>query len=55
MTFAAYIVDRNNSRINEMMSVFKSHSDLLLVGKCFNIFYLIVSAVHYTMPKGPER
>ena len=38
-----YICHRNISRVNEMTNQCLSHSNLLLIGKSYNIFYLIVS------------
>ena len=38
-----YICHRNISRVNEMTNQCFSHSNLLLIGKSYNIFYSIVS------------
>lgn len=38
-----HICHRNISRVNKMTNQCLSHSNLLLIGKSYNIFYLIVS------------
>lgn len=55
MNLVPYICHRNIDKVDEMTGQsFQSHSDLLLIRKCFNIFCLIVDAVHYVMLTTPK-